>query len=256
MNSMYQASQPLPPGVQNGSYQIRATNAGTVEIDVREFIGWWETEQSNFVRRVREAKPSLIKLSIASEGGFVSDALAIHDFLRSYDARVEVEITGLTASAATIIAMAGDHIRMSDNALFLVHYASAGLFAWGPAEDIEEAAGQLVRALRMINGRLVNLYAKKTRQPESALGELMRAEAWLTAEETKAWGFIDSVFEPSKSGATNAAYGPLRAVAHAPAPEVLRALHLPPLPAVESARARSADDEQRRVLLLQAARRM
>lgn len=216
--------QQLPDGVTNGTYQIRPTDAGTVEIEVREFIGWWDTEQAHFVRRVKEAKPEVIRLNIASEGGFIADALAIHDFLREYPARVEVEISGLTASAATVIALAGDSVRMSENALFLVHHASGG--AWGKAEDLES----YTRGLRKVNGRILNIYAKKTGQPEEVLDELMAAEEWLTADEALAWGFIDEVFTPASAPDAATAAAGLRAVAHAPAPEVLRALDLPPLP--------------------------
>lgn len=216
--------QPLPAGIQNGTYTIRPTDAGTLEIDVREFVGWWDTEQSNFVRQIKEAKPEVIRLSIASEGGFVSDALAIHDFLKAYPARVEVDITGLTASAATVIAMAGDSVRMSDNALFLVHHASGG--AWGKAEDLES----YTRGLRKINGRLLSIYAKKTRQTEAEIDALMAAEEWLTADEALEWGFVDSVYEPAPDATATAATAGFRAVAHAPAPDVLKALSLPPLP--------------------------
>ena len=209
--------RPLPEGVSNGTYVLRPVAAGTLEIDIREFIGWWKTEQAQFVRRVKEAKPDRIRLFIASLGGYTSDALAILDFLKMYPARVEVTITGTTASAATIIAMAGDTIRMSDNALFLVHYNRGGLWVWGPIETVEKAADQVVRGLKKHNTVVRNLYRKRTGQSDEDLDELLLLDEWLTASETLNWGFIDEVFEPEAEpvddddDATTASASPLPA---------------------------------------------
>lgn len=218
----------LPEGVQQGTYAIRAAasddGSTTLEIDIREFIGWWDTEQSNFVRQVRAAKPDRIVLSISSLGGFVADALAIHDFLRAYPAHVVADISGMTASAATMIAMAGDEVRMSDNALFLVHHASNVLLAWGKAEDIEQAADQATRELRKVNGRIINLYAKKTDLSEEQLDEILTAEEWLTPAEALGYGFIDEIYEPAPSSTETAT---AHAAQHA---AIFAAIGLPPLP--------------------------
>ena len=208
--------RPLPEGVENGTYALRPQNSGTMEIDIREFIGWWKTEQANFVRRVKKAAPDLIKLFIASLGGYAADALAIRDFLKMYPARVEVTITGTTASAATLIADAGDAIRMSDNALFLAHYCRGGLWAWGPVETLEKAAGKAVRGLHKHNEVIRGLYRKRTGRSDEDLDELLLLDEWLTAEEALDWGFIDEVFEPEPEADDDETDA---ATAYAPSPD-------------------------------------
>ena len=221
---------PLPKGVRQGTYTIEPVAAGTQEIHIRGFIGWWETNHKNFVRRVEDAQPDVIRLKIASEGGLFADALPIHDFLRDYPARVEVEITGLTASAATMIAMAGDHVRMSDNALFLVHYVRYGFSAYGVVEDVEEAAGRALQAHRKYNEKALGIYTKRTGKPDSELDTLLKEDRWLSADEALDWGFIDEVFEPGEeasSGTASASARRFRAAAYVPTRSALSALSLP-----------------------------
>ena len=224
--------RPLPQGVKQGTYVIHPVAAGTQEIQIRGYIGWWETNQKAFVRRIEEARPDTIRLKISSEGGYFADALAIHDFLKAHPARVEVEITGLTASAATMIAMAGDHIQMSDNALFLVHYVRYGLYTYGVIEEVERAAEQALQAHRKYNEKALGLYAKRTGKSPGQLDALFKEDKWLSADEALEWGFIDAVFEPGENTGADAtaAAGGLRAAAYVPTPCTLSALGLPGLP--------------------------
>lgn len=215
----------LPEGVQQGTYAIRPVNAEdgstVLELDITGFIGFWPEAKQDIIRAVRNNKPDTIKLFISSLGGFVDDALAIHDFLSASEARVEVRIAGMTASAATVVALAGDDIQISDNALFLVHHASAGLLAFGKVEDIEEAADEAARMLRKVNGRILNLYQKRTGLSAEELDELLAKEEWLTPQEALDLGFVDGIYEPD-SATASAAPNDFAAV--------LSAIGLPPIP--------------------------
>lgn len=211
----------LPTGITQGIILYRNEDDGaakdTLEIDIREFVGWWDTEQKTFIDRIRAAAPKAITVNIASPGGFVADALPIHDFLKAYPAPVTVNITGLTASAATMIAMAGDRVRMSENALFLAHYGRYE--AYGTVEDIERAA----ESLRTVNRLIFGLYKKRVAggdMDDDDLDDYLKADTWLTAAEARAHGFIDEIFEPAAATATACALPEKACLAAVGLPEI------------------------------------
>lgn len=223
-----------------GTYSFKPVAAGQLEVEIREFIGWWKTDQAIFTQRIKDAKPDTIVLNISSLGGFTADALAIHDFLKDYPAEVLVNFTGTSASAATIIGMAGDTIRMSDNALFLVHYNSSGMWAWGTVEALAEAADKAVRALKKHNRVVRRLYAKRTGMGQGELDKLLRLDEWLEAEEALALGFIDEIFEPGEAEDDTA-------VAHAAsarAAAMVTAFKLPEIPTTSTLRTRKPISER------------
>lgn len=212
----FNVTRTLPPGVEMGTYSItNADDGGELVIQIREYIGWWKTEQDWFIEQVMAASPSRIRLCIASPGGYVHDALAIHDFLKHYPAHVTVEITALTASAATLIAMCGDEILMSDNALFLVHPVRGG--GWGTVEDMQQA----IENLRVVGDTTVRLYSKKTGMSEDDMVSLMKEERYMSAAETLERGFIDQVYEPGADAAVAAIL---------PGDEILSSIGLPAIP--------------------------
>ena len=140
--------------------------------------------------QLKELKAPKLVVNVSSLGGNVNDALAIHDLIKMHPAKTTVNITGLTASSGTIVALAGDEVRMSENALFLVHNAWTGVV--GNQHDMEKAAEEL----KTIDSRLVNIYKKKTGKSEQEILDLMKEERWISADEAKEFGFIDSTFEP------------------------------------------------------------
>lgn len=173
-------------------------------IDIDGFIGWdWENEPEDanskigFKARLKEVadlKTKKIIVNIDSLGGNLFDGVSIHDILASHPAEIEVNIYGMTASAATIIAMAGDRIRMSDNALLLVHRAS--MLAMGNLNDMEMA----IDDLKKYDNRIANIYAKRTGKPADYHIKQMNKNKgqgeWLTPEDAMEMGYVDEVFEP------------------------------------------------------------
>lgn len=136
-----------------------------------------------------------INLRINSPGGDVFEALAMYNGLIREPADVIVHIDGLCASAATVVAMAGDEVRMADNALFMIHEPWTAMV--GNADDFEKRAG----LLDVVADSIVNIYARKTGADHDTVREWMRAETWYTAEQAHAAGFIDVVSEPLKMAA-------------------------------------------------------
>ena len=162
-------------------------------IDIFGDIGSWNLTAEAFIADVGRDTSKELVLNISSLGGAVNDALQIHDFLSSYPKKVTAKITGLTASSATIIAMAANSVLMSENALFLIHNVwTPG--ASGNAEDLEKEAD----SLRQIDDILINIYRKKTKRARSTIVKLMAQERWLDAEEALRMGLIDKLYVPSK----------------------------------------------------------
>lgn len=126
---------------------------------------------------------------INSGGGDVFAAHAIHNLLRSYKGRVTVMIDGLAASAATVVAMAGDRIVMPDNALFMIHNPAIGLSDYYGADELLRAA----EALKTIKGSIVAAYQRRCKASADELAAMMDAETWLGANECLEKGFIDEV---------------------------------------------------------------
>lgn len=130
-----------------------------------------------------------VTVRINSGGGDVFAAHAIHNLLRSYKGRVTVMIDGLAASAATVVAMAGDRIVMPDNALFMIHNPAIGLSDYYGADELLKAA----EALQTIKGSIVAAYQRRCKASAEELAAMMDAETWLGAEECLAKGFVDEV---------------------------------------------------------------
>lgn len=178
---------------------------GEYVIDILGDIGedWWgegeNTKQAinQKVKEITSLNASKVVVNISSLGGSVDHGLAIHDALMNLDAEVVTNVTGLTASAATIIAQAGDTRRMSDNALYLIH--RAWTFAMGNAEDMMEAATMLEK----IDERIVNIYKKRSSKDEDAIKEAMALDQFLSPEEAYDLGLIDEIYEPEMKAAAS-----------------------------------------------------
>lgn len=141
-----------------------------------------------------------VLVTVNSPGGDAFEGIAIYNLLREHPAAITVHVLGLAASAASIIAMAGDTIRMGDSAFLMIH-SSSGL-VMGNQEDMREFADLLEK----IDDSVAKLYATRTGKPVAAITEMMKKETWLSASEAVKAGFADStVAEKKAKAATNSA---------------------------------------------------
>lgn len=128
-----------------------------------------------------------INVRINSEGGNVFDGVTIYNTLVSHKARITVDIDGLAASIASIIAMAGDTVRIAENAMFMIH--DPWIVAAGNSADLREQADLLDK----VRDQLVLTYKNRSNADEKTIGDLMTAETWMTAQEAFDYGFVDEV---------------------------------------------------------------
>ncbi len=124
---------------------------------------------------------------INSPGGDVFAASQIYSMLRDYKGAVNIRIDALAASAASVIAMAGDKVSMNPTGLLMVH--DPMMFAAGNTRDMEKA----IDILNEVKETIINAYADKTGLSRKKISELMSDETWMNARKAKDLGFIDEI---------------------------------------------------------------
>lgn len=152
---------------------------------------WWgdEVTPRSFAEDLESLNGKDVTVRINSGGGDVFAAHAIHNQLIAYKGKVTVVIDGLAASAATIIAVAGDRIIMPSNALFMIHNPAIGLSDYYGAEELVQA----VNALNAIKDSIVAAYRKRCKASAEELAAMMDAETWMGAAECLEKGFVDEI---------------------------------------------------------------
>lgn len=150
--------------------------------------GWFSENNAEAVRRkIQDVKAEKIHVHINSGGGSAFDGVAICNQLKQHSAEIIVHIDGWAASAASVIAMAGDKIIMPSNTMMMIHQAST--FEYGNADLFEKTA----RDLRKIDSALAASYKKRFVGTDEELKQLLKDETWLTAEEAVALGLADEI---------------------------------------------------------------
>lgn len=139
-----------------------------------------------------------ITLRINSPGGDVFEGLAIFNLIRTQGVPVTVMVDGVAASAASIIAMAGDRIAMADNSLLMIH--NAWTVAIGDARDLRKTAD----TLDTVSGALAETYVNRSGQSPEDVRAMMDAETWLTASTALEKGFATEIIETKKEDAAAA----------------------------------------------------
>ena len=142
-----------------------------------------------------------IVVRINSGGGDVFAANAIFTRLKDHTAKITVKIDGWAASAATIIAMAGDTIKIARNGVFMIHDPAMTVWDTFRAEDFKKMADEL----EVIKQSIVNTYSMKTGKSADDIAALMSEEKWWTGDEAVTNGFCDELmFEETSTVIENA----------------------------------------------------
>lgn len=130
-----------------------------------------------------------VKIRINSPGGDVIAASQIYTMLKEYSGYVTVLIDGMAASAASVIAMAGDKVIMSPTAVMMIHDPST--VAMGNEADMDRAIGML----KAVKESIINAYHLKTELSKPKLAAMMSAETWMDAKMAIALGFADEMLK-------------------------------------------------------------
>ena len=128
-----------------------------------------------------------IKLWLNSLGGDVFAASQIYTMLKEYKGGVEVCIDGIAASAASVIAMAGDTVSMAPTSLLMIHDPMT--FAAGNSDEFKAA----IKMLDEVKESIISAYELKTKLPREKISKMMSAETWLDAKKAVELGFADKI---------------------------------------------------------------
>lgn len=187
---------------------LNITSGGEAELLIYGPIGdyfWGEgVTAASVVEQLAGTTASVINVRINSDGGVVTDGLAIYNALKQHPATINMTVDGVAASIASLILMAGSTRRMHENTMLMLHGPQGG--GWGFAGDLRERADQI----DVYGRQMLVTYSGRAKNPadiETMLTD--RKDHWLTASEALALGLVSEVIpdvqpEPADSVAAAA----------------------------------------------------
>ncbi|MFB4424811.1 head maturation protease, ClpP-related [Streptomyces sp. QL37] len=183
------------PHAPRAWYEIRnAADADEAELLIYDEIGgWFGNTPGEIVDELRAVTAPNLRVRINSPGGSVFDGIAIANAIRLHPANVTVQVDGIAASAASVIAMAGDRIVMTPQSQLMIHDASGMCF--GNAADMTEMA----TLLDTQSDNIADAYAERAGGTREEWRERMRAESWYLAAEAVSAGLADEVLPSRKA---------------------------------------------------------
>ena len=148
---------------------------------------WGDEVTPKAFREELEAEEGDVTVWINSPGGNVFAAAEIYTMLCDHKGRITVKIDAIAASAASVIAMAGERVLMSPVAMLMIHDPMT--IAMGNAKDMEKA----ITTLNEVKASIINAYQKKTGLSRNKISQLMEDETWMNAKKAVELGFADEV---------------------------------------------------------------
>ncbi|MFN9476367.1 head maturation protease, ClpP-related [Acidovorax sp.] len=184
-----------PDALERWQPEIRAATEAANSISIYDAIGEGWDGNGVTAKRIGAALRAIgadkeVQVNVNSPGGDFFEGVAIYNMLRQHAGKVTVRVMGLAASAASVIAMAGDEILMGDGAFLMVHNAWA--VAIGNRHDMADAA----KRLEPFDAAMAGVYAARSGMTVAEAAALMDKETWIGAaqavEDGLATGLIDS----------------------------------------------------------------
>jgi ATP-dependent protease ClpP protease subunit len=188
------SSQVQPRAFDRWNAGVRAAADGEDDrsISIYDVIGYdYWTGDGVTAKRIAAALRSMgkgsVTVNVNSPGGDMFEGLAIYNLLREHDGEVTVKVLGLAASAASIIAMAGDKVQIARAGFLMIH--NAWVMAIGNRNDLIEVAD----TLKPFDEAMASIYAARTGDDQKAMAKLMDAETWIGGEAAVEGGFADEL---------------------------------------------------------------
>jgi ATP-dependent Clp protease, protease subunit len=181
-------------------------------LSIFDEIGFWGVQAKDFIKDLKATEGKVLNVEINSPGGDVFAGLSIYNALKMSGKEIVVTVMGVAASAASLIAMAGDKIVMPKNTFMMIH--NPWSFAMGNADELREQADTLDK----IGSSLLQTYVARTGLPEDEVAAMLAKDTWLTADEALEMGFATEVADEVKA---NASFD----MARADLPEFVRAVY-------------------------------
>lgn len=174
---------PINPSAIDLWKPIQAVSQGNDVISIFEIVESGLENRIAAALRRNQGRP--VTVQINSPGGDYFAGTTVMNMLREHDAKVTVEVLGIAASAASVIAMAGEEIIMRKAAMMMIHRASG--VAIGNGDDMRDIGAILDK----IDGDMSKLYQERTGKSAAEIDALMTAETFFSADEAVAIGLAD-----------------------------------------------------------------
>lgn len=169
--------------------ELEGTDELQIDGEIVTDADWWGPSGQVVARRFRQrlAQCKDVTVYINSPGGDVFAGAEIYTALREHKGRVTVKVTGIAASAASVIAMAGDEVLMSPVAYMMIH--DPWTYAAGNYREMEHQA----QVLREIGEGLIAAYTRKSGKSRDEIISLLAAETYMSAQRCVDEGFADGI---------------------------------------------------------------
>ena len=187
-------------------YNIQ-NSINNLSISIDEEIGSFGVNAKDFIEEVQSNGSKNIELTINSGGGSVFEAFAIYDFLKTSNLNVSVKIVGVAASAASVLALAGDTLpTMTENSVIMIHNAWMPVISMAGmnSEEIREYQQELEKDAKLmdaLNLKIAKIYSNATGLDLEKVQKMMSDETWIFSEEALELGFVSEVKEGKKIAA-------------------------------------------------------
>lgn len=143
------------------------------------------TNPGSFIAKLKENDGKHINVYIDSYGGLTWAASSIYAALKDHKGGVTVKITGVAASAASVIAMAGDKVLMAKTAIMMIH--NPLVYTYGDHNDHAKS----IEVLEKVKESIINAYEAKTGLSREEISDLMEKETWMDYEMALEKKFCD-----------------------------------------------------------------
>ena len=173
-------------------YQFRNVAADEAELFLYDEIGGWGTLAEDFIAELKAITAPKLRVRVSSPGGSVFEGIALANALRAHPANVTVQVDGIAASIASVIAMAADRVVVQPQAMIMVHDASG--VCLGNAQNMADMAALLDK----ISDNIADAYSEKAGGTRDEWRQVMKAETWYTAEEAVEAGLADEMMPARK----------------------------------------------------------
>lgn len=182
----------------NHYFKIKAADYGSsADIFIYDSIGGDGLTAKSFAEELKKVGlVDKLNVFINSDGGSVFEGMTIHEHLRRHPAHITVHVDGIAASIASVIALAGDEIRMAANAMMMVH--DPWMTTTGTADELQKSA----ELINKVKEQIIKVYMRRTGSDRDVIVDLMAQETWMDAAEAIALGFADEVSEPQQLAAS------------------------------------------------------
>ncbi len=167
------------------------TNPEKQTIEMRGPIGDFDggISADDFRDCLKDHAGADVTIHLDSQGGSVSDGLAMYNAIMQHEGEVTIHIDTIAASIATVIACAADKVVINSNAKYMIH--RCWTVAMGNCKDFRSTAD----VMELMDKDIAASYSERTGKGEAELLAMMDAETWMDAEEALAQGFVDSVYK-------------------------------------------------------------